>query len=197
MPHDIVIYGFGPSTWTRTARIACAEKGVEHRLEPVEYGADSHAELHPFRRVPAACIDGVHLYETIAIVSYLDAVVEGPSLIPTEPLERARALGWVTAGVNYLYPDLVRALLADELPEGAIDAIAGHAAVLETALGTDSQLAGERPSIADFTIAPMIDFAASLLDLGDVLAASPRVAEWHAALVARPSFDSTATAIPA
>lgn len=197
MSHQVVIHGFAPSTWTRTARIACLEKGVDHRLEPVDYGADSHARLHPFRRVPAATIDGAVIYETLAIVSYVDAVVDGPALIPANPLERARALGWVTAGVNYLYPDLVRALLADDRPDDAAETIAGHLAVVEGALADREHLAGPDPSVADFAIAPMLDFAAALVDLGDALARLPRVSSWQAGLNARPSFIATAATIPA
>ena len=197
MSHVITIYGFGPSTWTRTARIACAEKGVEHRLEPVDYGSDAHAALHPFRRIPVARIDGQELYETVAIVSYLDAVVAGPALLPADALERARVLGWFTAGVHYLYPDLVRALLGDDLPEGAHEAIATHLATLEAQLGDRGFLVGGGVTAADLVVAPMLDFARSLLDLSAPLAAAPRVSAWLEELTARPSFTATAAAIPA
>ena len=50
---DVVIYGPSPSTYVRTARLACAEKGITHVLEPLDLGSEAHAKLHPFRKIPA------------------------------------------------------------------------------------------------------------------------------------------------
>ncbi len=43
---DIVVYGFAPSTFVRTARLALEEKGVDYELEAVDFGADrfDHAD---------------------------------------------------------------------------------------------------------------------------------------------------------
>ncbi len=69
---DIVVYGFAPSTYVRTARQALAEKGVDNDLETGEFGSAALLELHPFSRIPAFAHGDVRLYETSAIVRYVD-----------------------------------------------------------------------------------------------------------------------------
>ncbi|MEE8248170.1 MAG: glutathione S-transferase N-terminal domain-containing protein, partial [Alphaproteobacteria bacterium] len=43
---EVVIYGFPQSTYVRTARLVCEEKGVAYDLAPVEFGSPEHLELH-------------------------------------------------------------------------------------------------------------------------------------------------------
>ena len=62
---DVIVYGFAPSTYVRTARLALEEKGVAHELSPVEFGSDAHLMLHPFARIPAFAHGDVRLYETM------------------------------------------------------------------------------------------------------------------------------------
>lgn len=191
----VTIYGFAASTWTRTARMACVEKGVAHRLEPLDYGSDAHAELHPFLRMPAARIGDVLLYETLAIVSYLDAVTDGPRLTPADPHERARMLGWVTAAGDYLYPDLVRAALGDDgpVPDAATTANS-RLRIVDRALADRETLAGAHLSIADLAVCPMVAFAAEYLGTAatDGLDA---LATWMDRMRARDSFVATAPAL--
>ena len=42
---EIVLYGFPQSTYVRTARLACEEKGVAHVLESIEFGGAAHRRL--------------------------------------------------------------------------------------------------------------------------------------------------------
>jgi glutathione S-transferase len=64
-----VVYGPAYSTYTRTARLALEEKGVDYKLEEVDIlsgAAQSPAHLarQPFGKVPAFEHDGFRLYET-------------------------------------------------------------------------------------------------------------------------------------
>ncbi|MCG8422050.1 MAG: glutathione S-transferase N-terminal domain-containing protein [Proteobacteria bacterium] len=44
---QLILFGPPQSSYVRTARWACAEKGVDHELRPVELGSDDHRRLHP------------------------------------------------------------------------------------------------------------------------------------------------------
>ena len=79
---DIVVYGFAPSTFVRTARLALEEKGVDYELEAVDFGSEELLRLHPFGRIPAFAHGAVRLYETSAIVRYVDESFDGPALQP-------------------------------------------------------------------------------------------------------------------
>src|SRR5260370_23139239 len=82
-----IVYGPAGSTYVWSARLALAEKGVAHELVEVEGGAHSeepHLSRHPFAKVPAFEHDGFALYETQAILRYID---EGFPVAPLQPTD--------------------------------------------------------------------------------------------------------------
>lgn len=189
----IEIFGFSPSTYTRTARMACIEKGVSHSMSPLAFGKDSHRALHPFLKMPAMRHGDVQLFETLAICTYVDEAFPGPALKPADPQARARMFGWVTAQVDYLYPTLVHGLLADAPPTDADVAITRrHLQVFDDALQRAPWLAGDGPSLADLFLAPMIGFAAGHPNGQALLEGLAGLAVWQARIGARASFKETA-----
>ena len=92
---DPTLYGAPYSVYVRAARMTLAEKGVAYRLEPVDIFADggppaAHLARHPFGKIPAFAQDDLSLYETVAILRYVDEAFDGPALQPAEPGARAR-----------------------------------------------------------------------------------------------------------
>jgi len=84
---DVTVFGFQRSTYVNVVRLVLTEKGVPFRFHDTEdemYTAE-HLKRHPFGRVPALQHDDFMLYETRAIVSYVDEVLDGPKLTPAEP----------------------------------------------------------------------------------------------------------------
>ncbi len=160
MTTPIRILGFAGSTYVRTARLVCLEKDVPHELVPLEFGAASHVKEHPFAKMPALVHDDVRLFETLAIGSYVNDLGSAPSLLPAAPRERAVALQWISAAIDYVYDDLVRALLADTLPDGARANVNRTLAALDAGIASRPFFAGRELSLADLFLAPMVDFAA-------------------------------------
>lgn len=71
---DPIVYGFPRSTFVNIVRLILTHKGVAyqiHDLEPV-MGKLDHLTLHPFNRVPILEHDDLIVYETSAIVAYVD-----------------------------------------------------------------------------------------------------------------------------
>src|SRR5438874_5773431 len=92
MAHPIV-YGPAGSTYVWSARLALAEKGVTHELVDVPFGAhreEPHLSRHPFAKVPAFEHDGFALYETQAIMRYVDERFAGTPLKPEDVHEWSR-----------------------------------------------------------------------------------------------------------
>src|SRR5438045_7260716 len=90
-----VIYGADYSTYVRTVRLPFEEKPAEYRLEHVHFlGGEaqqpSHLRRQPFGKVPAFEHDGLTLYETDAIIRYVDQVFPGRRLQPDDPRRAAR-----------------------------------------------------------------------------------------------------------
>jgi glutathione S-transferase len=70
---QVEVFGFAPSTYVQTALLVAAEKGIPALLLPLEFGAESHRQLHPYAKMPVMRHGLVRLYETAAIAIYLDA----------------------------------------------------------------------------------------------------------------------------
>src|ERR1700688_446614 len=88
-----IVYGPAGSTHVWSTRLALAEKGVTHELVDTGFSGhreEPHRSRHPFGRVPAFEHDGFKLYETQAILRYLDRVLPQPSLTPSDPRRAAR-----------------------------------------------------------------------------------------------------------
>src|SRR3984893_9140662 len=102
---------FGParSSYVWSARLALAEKGVAHELiefPPGEFRKEPHISRHPFGRVPAFEHDGFALYETQAIMRYIDATFPGQPLQPRDPKEHARMDQLIGICDWYLFPQV-------------------------------------------------------------------------------------------
>jgi len=88
-------YGAAWSVYVRIARLALEEKQVSYGLVEVDVFAKTgvpqeHLKRQPFGRIPAFEHDGFHLYETNAIVRYIDDAFPGCKLQSTDPKARAK-----------------------------------------------------------------------------------------------------------
>lgn len=198
MTQEVIIHGAPLSSYVRTALMACAEKRAPHRNEPVEFRSEAHKELHPFMKIPAMTHGQVQLFETSAIVRYLDAVFDGGTrLVPEDVVGAARAEQWVSAVNAYLYEDLVRnyvlvylfakgepdrTRIDDTLPKMDRDL-----ALLEEQLAAGPYLAGDRFSIADLFAAPIIHTAGHFPEAKAKLAQKPQIGAWIARILERES----------
>ncbi|WP_236062582.1 glutathione S-transferase N-terminal domain-containing protein [Paraburkholderia nemoris] len=83
------LYGAAWSVYVRIARLALEEKQINYRLVEVDVFAENgvpqeHLKRHPFGRIPTFEHGDFHLYETGAIVRYIDDAFPGCRLQPTD-----------------------------------------------------------------------------------------------------------------
>ncbi|ABD54354.1 maleylacetoacetate isomerase [Jannaschia sp. CCS1] len=94
----MILYSYWRSTTSYRVRAALNLKGIAYEQRPVDLvagdqRAPDYAVLNPGLGVPALTLDdGTTLTQSLAIIDYLDATYPEPSLLPADPLLRARVL---------------------------------------------------------------------------------------------------------
>src|SRR6201993_748078 len=109
-----IVYGPAASTYVWSARLALAEKGVTHELVEVPFGAlgeTSHLARQPFAKVPAFEHDGFALYETQAIMRYVDERFPGTPLQPEDVHEWSRMNQLIGIVDAYAWPSIAGTIL--------------------------------------------------------------------------------------
>ena len=99
----LILHGSPLSTYVRTCRMACSEKGVPYELDPVAPQSPEQIEKQPWGSVPAMTHGDVRMYESLAICNYIDHAFDGPPLQPADPLANARCWQWTSVFIQYLY----------------------------------------------------------------------------------------------
>src|SRR6201993_2127753 len=117
MAHPIV-YGPPFSSYVWSARLALAEKGVTHELVEVPFGAHRealHLSRQPFAKVPAFEHDGFALYETQAIVRYVDERFAGTPLQPEDVHQWSRMNQIIGIIDAYAWPSIAKTILFNRM----------------------------------------------------------------------------------
>lgn len=194
---DIKIYGVAPSTFTRTARLACHEKGIDYELVPMFPG--QLGALNPFQKIPAIGHGDLTLYESTAILRYLDRTFPGPKLWPQDSRQAALCDQWVSAVNDSLVNSALR-FLANHfgflpVPQEMADKYLAKAKevvpVFDRQLGQSRYLVGDGMTAADLFLAPIVFNFPGIPGLKELGEASPNLARWMRDMSARPSMQAT------
>ncbi|HLW90250.1 MAG TPA: SRPBCC domain-containing protein [Roseiarcus sp.] len=201
----ITLFGNPRSTYCWSARMGLFEKGVKYRLEPNAPHTPEQLAVHPFGRVPALRDGETEIYETRAILGYIDEAFEGPPLISTAGMmARARSEQWISVINCYAYDAMVRRYVlqhifpkgADGGPDRAIIATAlpeidKQLGLFDKAYGANDYLTGLSMTMADLFLAPLVSYLGQFPESRELLTKYPRVAHGHGVMKARPSFAAT------
>ncbi|MEO8546155.1 MAG: SRPBCC domain-containing protein [Betaproteobacteria bacterium] len=201
----ITLLGDARSTYTRTARMALAEKAVAYTLHSCAPHTAEIEAVHPFGLIPGLRDGDILLWETAAIVQYLDECFDtGVSLRPGSISARARCTQWISMVNSHLYDTMGRRyVLQVFFPSGAggqpdrtvIDKALGEMraqlAALDKAYAGQDYVAGASVSAADLFIAPILAHVSALPEGGALMAQYPNVVRAHAVMRARASFSAT------
>jgi glutathione S-transferase len=194
------------SSYVRTARMAFAEKGVAVTHETAPPHSAEILAVHPFGRIPVLMDGDLPIWETSAIVRFVDeSFGDGPLLTPATIRHRVVCDQWVSAVNSYLYDTMVRRFVLQYLlPRGeqgqpdrvVIDAarrdMQPQLAALDRAWAGSDFLAGQSVSVADLFVAPILAGVASLPEGASLLSDFKNLRRAQAAMQQRDSFRSTA-----
>lgn len=189
------------STYSRRVRIALIEKQIPHEAVVLDMTARKHREpaylaLNPYGRVPTIEEDGFVLYESTAILNYLEATHPTPPLVPAAPQQRAlvdmhmklcdiqmtRPAGTIIFPKRFL-PKERWNLAAMAEAKGEIEK---HLAIVDRQLAGKDYLVGGMFTLADLCYLPFLEF----LPIMEITPPA-NVAGWRERLLARPSAKET------
>jgi len=193
------------STYSRRVRIALIEKNIGAELIEVNMAAGAHRqapylELNPYGRVPTLVEDGFVLYESTAILGYLEATHPQPPLVPSGARERAlvemhmklcdiqvaRQTGTIIFPKRFLPKERWdEAAMAQAKKE-----IEKHLGILERQLQGKQYLVADRYTLAEVCYTPFVEFF-PLMEVTPPQA----VAAWTKRLLERPSAQQTKPAM--
>ena len=196
----IRIVGVNFSNFVQSVLLALKEKGVAHELVPPPSALKepAHLALHPWGKIPVALLPSGPLYETTAILRWIDAALPGRVMTPSDPLAAARMDQWMSAIICYLDVHAIRQIgspfffatrrgEAFEPPAAAMEALALDLTVFEVALGNGPFLGGEAPNLADCLLAPIVNALALMPQTRPLLYLRPALTGFLAAVHARPA----------
>jgi len=205
----LIVYGGSVSPFVRKVRVVLAEKGVEYTLESVNPFSPppGFLEISPLKRIPVLRDTDLPepntLPDSSVICDYLEHKYPTPSLYPTEPFARARALWYEeyadsqmasTIGGGLFFQRVIKLLMRQKPDEEVCkvtltEKIPPIFDYLEKEVGDREFLMGKAFSIADIAVATMIvnfEHAGEAVDAGRW----PKLAAYIKRIHARPSFKA-------
>ena len=170
------LYGFWRSLATYRARVALALKKIEAEQISIDLlqgkqHTDEYRAINPQSVVPALVVDGgPPLFQSMAILEYLEETHPSPSLLPKDPRGRARVRGLAQIVVSDGHPLVVpriRGYLEREMHQDeparnkwlahwtlqALEALESH---LAKERETGRLCHGDAPTIADICLASQV-----------------------------------------
>ncbi len=196
-------YGSGsPFAWR--VQLALEEKGLAY--EPVllsfdkgEHKSPEHLARSPHGKVPALTDDGVTLYESSAIVEYLEDRYPRPPLLPADPAARAQVRIEEIEAVLYFaerFTALARQVFftpADRRDAAAVEAARAEVRKLLEAFEAragkrgGAWVVGDALSRADLAWLPFVELAGRAGVEPD--GRTPWLGDWRKRMRARPSYE--------
>jgi glutathione S-transferase len=164
----------------------------------------AYRALQPFGKIPVLFDGEFRLYETHAILRYLDRVLPEPPLVPADPRRAARMDQVISITNAHVRPEVSGAItfarvvapkfgipIDESTIPPAIPAAETCIAAVAELIGAQPYMAGDAVSLADLMIVPHLDYFAQCAEGEAILAPYPALGGWLARMRARPSMAAT------
>jgi glutathione S-transferase len=205
---EFIVHSLPGSPFGRAVLSTLEEKGASWRLSPVPVGtlrSPEHLARHPFGRVPVLEHDGFLLYETQAILRYLDRVLPSPALTPADPRHAARMDQVMNVNDWYLFQGVANVIVFHRVVGPRVMGLAPDEAAIEAAmpkaravfeelarlLRDQPFFAGDAISLADLLVAPQLGLFSLTPEWLALVAPHRNLVAWLARMEARPSLQAT------
>jgi glutathione S-transferase len=205
---DFIVHTVPGSPFARSVMATLEEKQVPWRIAPLhpkQLHEPAHLSRNPFGRMPAIEHGDFTLYETQAIVRYIDRVCPQPLLTPRDPRSAAQMDQVMNVSDWYLFQGCGNVIgfqrvvgprvLGLTPDESVITAAMPHArkvfAELARLLGEKAYFAGDQVSLAEMMLIPQIDFLRQIPEWSELTGTLPKLVAWFERASDRASFKAT------
>jgi glutathione S-transferase len=204
------LYGHPMSTCTRKVLTVLEEKGARDQVEFVlvdlmkgEQKKDEHLARQPFGVVPVLYDGDFSLYESRAIVRYLDEKLSGHKLTPADLKDRASMEQWISVEFSYFSPKAMKIVfemvfhrMAGKAPDMDVVAKAREDVgkvldVAERTLAKQDYFGGKLFSLADIGWMPYVQYLFAA-ESGDLVTSRSAMGAWWERVSTRPSWKKVA-----
>jgi glutathione S-transferase len=203
------IHGPNFSTYVRSVRMALEEKGQAYDLNEVnifagENQSEAHLARHPWGKVPAFEHDGFQLYETSAILRYLDAAFAEPALQPTDARGQARMTQIQAIVDSYAYATLIGTLVINRLVKPNLGDSPDEQAIrdclpearkvmgeIDRLVGDDGFAVGGTLTLADLHLLPVLAYVAMTDEGAELFEQAPKLKRLYDTVSVRQSAKTT------
>ena len=191
----IDLYYAAPSIYGRKVLAVLDEKNLDYTIKNMAWGENKKEEylkLNPNGEFPTMTDDGETIYESTAMIEYLNDEYPEPALLPEASADRARVRIVVAFCDLHFYRSLIKVLLHKRAAEGneptaeLIQGVATDIARLDAYLGKQEYIAGKF-SLADCTV--MAGLATvEAFGLTDKVGVSTKLRQYWERLKRRPGY---------
>jgi glutathione S-transferase len=192
------------STCTRKVLTTLAEKGHEAEFVLVdimkgEQKLPAAIARQPFGVVPAIDDNGFVLYESRAIIRYLDEKLSGPKLSPPEAKDRALMEQWISVEASYMSPKAMVIVMNNmfgpmmgkspdtEAVAKASESLAHTFDIADKALAHQEYFGGKTFSLADIDWMPYVQYLFGA-KAGNLVTDRKHLGAWWERVSKRPSW---------
>jgi glutathione S-transferase len=203
----MIVHGIPGSPYVRAVLLTLEEKGADYHLAAMQFGTlkqEPHLSRHPFGRIPAFEHDGWPLYETRAIMRYVDAVASGPRLQSEWPREAARMEQLMNITDWYLMPQVTRTITFNRVAAPRLGLPVNEEVVVKAMpdaqhcvgeiarlLGGSTWMASDTLSLADLLLAPQLSMLSQAPEGATILREHANLSGWLERMEARSSMRAT------
>jgi len=200
----LTLIGDPRSTYVRAVRMALAEKGLDYTYDPAPPHSDQVNAISPYGRVPVFRDGDNGLFETTAILRYIEESFDGTPLVGSNAEVRAEMEQWVSMINCHGYDAMVRRyVLQYVFPKGeggapdrkTIDAALPEIEMLlgavDKAYSTRNYLAGNALTMADLLLSPIVFYLQMFPESKMILEKFPNLQRAHGTIAERKSFKDT------
>jgi len=200
----LTVYGHPISTATRKTLMVLHEKNIPYEFKVVDitkgaHKAPDYLAHQPFGQIPVLYDDDFKLYESRAIMRYLDETAPGASLTPKDPKEHALMEQWISIEMshhtscekivfNLMFAPFFGAPKDQAVVDSSTKELKSLYTIMNKHLEGKTYIVGSSFSLADICFMPYLAYLLKCEGYANFLDEFPHLKHWWTTVTARESW---------